>query len=62
MIVPFTAPYLRIASIEYSEQVGVNLQLLGRRGEKTYLYNLINAIKSVFIFIEPGKYFGYAHL
>ena len=27
-----------------------------------YLYNLIIAIKSVFIFIKPGKYFDYAHL
>lgn len=48
--------------MEYSEQVGVNLQLFGRRGEKMYLYNLIIAIKSVFIFIKPGKYFDYAHL
>jgi len=48
--------------MEYSEQVGVNLQLLGRRGEKMYLYNLIVAIKSVFIFIKPGKYSDYAHL
>jgi hypothetical protein len=62
MTIPFNIPYLLIASIEYSEQVGVNLQLLGRRGEKRYLYNLINAIKSVFIFVKPGKHSGYAHL
>jgi len=40
----------------------VNLQLFGRSGDKKYLYNLIIAIKSVFIFIKPGKYFEYAHL
>jgi len=40
----------------------VNLQLFGRKGEKRYLYNFIIAINSVFIFIEPGKYFDYVHL
>jgi hypothetical protein len=30
-------PYLVIASIEYSEQVGVNLQLEGKRGDKKSL-------------------------
>ena len=52
--------------MEYSEQVGTNLQLLGRRGEKAYLYILIIAINSVFIFVKTiikfGKYFDYAHL
>ncbi len=33
---PFKAPYVLTASIEYSEQVGVNLQLEGSRGEKIY--------------------------
>mgnify|MGYP001157877472 CR=1 FL=1 len=51
-----------MASIEYSEHVGVNLQLFGRSGDKKYLYILSIAIKSVFIFIKPGKYFDYAHL
>ena len=48
--------------MEYSEHVGMNLQLSGRRGEKAYLYILIIAINSVFIFVKPGKYFDYAHL
>ena len=48
--------------MEYSEHVGMNLQLAGRRGEKAYLYALIIDINSVFIFVKPGKYFDYAHL
>ncbi len=51
-----------MASMEYSEHVGVNLQLTGRRGEKAYLYVFIIVINSVFIFVEPGKYFDNAHL
>jgi len=51
-----------MASMEYSEHVGMNLQLPGRRGEKAYLYVLIIDINSVFIFFKPGKYFDYAHL
>ena len=51
-----------MASMEYSEHVGMNLQLPGRRGEKAYLYILIIDINSVFIFLKPGKYFDYAHL
>jgi len=31
------APYFCIASIEYSEQEGVNLQLDGRKGDRKYL-------------------------
>jgi hypothetical protein len=34
---PLRTPYLLIASIEYSEQVGVNLQLIGNRGDMQYL-------------------------
>ena len=53
-----------MASMEYSEHVGMNLQLEGRRGEKAYLYILIIDINSVFIFvkiiIKLGKYFDYA--
>ncbi len=41
--------------MEYSEQVGTNLQLFGRMGDMAYLYNLIIAIKSVFMFVKPGK-------
>jgi hypothetical protein len=48
--------------MEYSEHVGMNLQLFGRSGEMMYLYNLIIAIKSLFIFTKPGKYFYYARL
>ncbi len=48
--------------MEYSEHVGMNLQLFGRRGDTMYLYALIIAIKSVFIFTKPGKYFHYACL
>ena len=58
---PFSAPYLLIASLEYSEHVGWNLQLLGRRGETMNLYNLIIVINSVFI-IESGKNFDHASL
>jgi hypothetical protein len=47
--------------MEYSEHVGKNLQLLGRKGETMYLYSLIIAINSVFI-IEPGKYADHACL
>ena len=46
----------------YSEHVGTNLQLFGRRGDKLYLYSLISAIKSFFIRIKPGNYFDYARL
>jgi hypothetical protein len=46
----------------YSEHVGMNLQLFGRRGEMIYLYNLIIVIKSLFMFTKPGKYFHYACL
>jgi len=55
-----------MASMEYSEHVGMNLQLEGRRGEKAYLYVFIIDINSIFIFaktiIKFGKYFDYAHL
>jgi hypothetical protein len=46
------------ASIEYSEQEGINLQLPGRIGEIRYLYSLTIAISSNFI-QKSGKYFGY---
>ena len=42
-------PYLSIASIEYSEQVGVNLQLGGSRGDMKYLYSFINDIRIFFM-------------
>jgi hypothetical protein len=48
--------------MEYSEHVGTNLQLFGRRGDKLYLYSLIIVMSSVFIVAKPGKYFAYAHL
>jgi hypothetical protein len=48
--------------MEYSEHVGTNLQLFGRKGDKMYLYNLIIVMNSIFIFAKPGKYFDYAHL
>ncbi len=48
--------------MEYSEHVGTNLQLLGRKGDKAYLYILIIVMNSVFIFAKPGKYFDYAYL
>jgi len=42
-------PYLVIASIAYSEQVGINLQLMGNRGETRYRYSRIRKIKIFFI-------------
>jgi len=48
--------------MEYSEHVGMNLQLAGTRGEKAYLYVFIIDINSVFIFVKSGKNFDYAHL
>jgi len=46
---PFNAPYLLIASLAYSEQDGVNLQLEGKRGDIMYLYNLMISMNSIFM-------------
>jgi len=46
---PFNAPYFLIASIAYSEQVGVNLQLEGKNGDIIYLYNLMISMNSIFM-------------
>lgn len=40
--------------MEYSEQVGVNLQLPGRTGDRIILYSLISVIAMVFI-RQSGK-------
>jgi len=44
---PFKGPQIRMASIIYWEQVGVCLQLLGKRGEISHWYNLTRTIKKV---------------
>lgn len=46
------APYFSKASIAYSEQVGVNLQLLGSKGDMVNLYSHISDIKTFFISIS----------
>ena len=35
-IIPYITPYLSIACLEYSEQVGLNLQEPGKKGEITF--------------------------
>ncbi len=45
---PRSAPCLRIASIAYSEQDGMNLQEGGSSGESVSLYSLSNAIRANF--------------
>jgi len=45
-----------MASIAYSEQVGINLQLAGNTGEIINWYNLINVMKTCFIFKNTLQY------
>ncbi len=51
--IPLILPCISIASIAYSEQVGVNLQLLPKWGEIYFLYPFNNLIKIHFILIPP---------
>ena len=49
--VPTMAPLVLSASIEYSEQLGINLQHLGFSGEISFLYAFTSAMSRYFIFI-----------
>lgn len=45
-------PYLLIASIEYCEHEGENLQLVGKSGDRRYLYSL-KTDSNAFFMHEP---------
>jgi hypothetical protein len=45
--VPFKAPCFKTASFAYREQLGVNLQVLGKSGEIKYIYMVIKKSKIV---------------